>query len=196
MESGDSLYFRIQNGIGYCLILKKRISFVSDSNHLFVVMDEIHRAMENKLYYVAISTVLTLPDICVSLISKDGRSDGVRYAKWCNENLKGHFTHITGQDLYSMRCGVIHNGRFGDLKNSVARFIIVLPFRGNFINSVVVNDAYIYNADAFVINFISCVKVWYLQNQFDRNVESNIDRLVQYRPYGLSPYIFGTTVLA
>jgi hypothetical protein len=57
---------------------------------------------------------VALPDICMSLISDDGRTTPERYKEWCRNNLGAEFSYATADDLYSMRCGV---GRFGDLKH-------------------------------------------------------------------------------
>jgi hypothetical protein len=138
---------------------------------------------------------VTLPDLCSSLISDDGRTDGERYQKWCSENLSDKFSFVAPKDLWSMRCGVLHNGRFGELKHNVARVIFTLPEQATFTDCKM-NDAYVYSVVNFCRNFTTAVYEWLEKNRDHPNVKANIDRLMQYRLGGLAPYIGGMTVLA
>src|SRR5687768_6843637 len=62
------------------------------------LLSEIDRTLQTKLYFLALSVVLALPDICVSLESADGRSKGDRYVAWCDNNLGNEFSFVTGAD--------------------------------------------------------------------------------------------------
>lgn len=94
-----------------------------------------------------------------------------------------------------MRCGVLHNGRFGDLKHNVGRVIFALPGQGTFVNCQA-NDAYIYSVVDFCRNFTNAVYRWFEANREDEILKANLPRLMQYRPNGLAPYMVGMTVLA
>ena len=134
----------------------------------------------------------------MSLASADGRSDGNRYKEWCLEHLSSSETiHLTGEDLWSIRCGVLHNGRFGDLKHNVARIAFV-PAAGSAGNifSGKVNDAYFCNVTEFCKNICDAVCIWYELNKGDPNVLENIPRLMQYYPQGLAPFIIGMPIIA
>jgi hypothetical protein len=179
--------YRLVRGMGHCMIMQ------SIQSPLDVILNEIDRALEQKFYYLAVSTVLTLPDLCVSLLS--GRSSGPLYKNWCKENLGPEFDYLTGDDLYSFRCGVIHNGRFGDLKHSVGRVLFVFPFRGNQFVNCMIDDAYFYSVEDFCRNFISYVRKWYDQHKDNPELQANLNRMVQYRPEGLAPYSIGAPLL-
>ncbi len=88
-----------------------------DGAPLSPLLNEINKAAAGGLRFLAVAMTTALPDICVSLISGDGRSNRDRYKKWCKENLGSEFNFLTGDNLWSIRCGVLHNGRFGDLKH-------------------------------------------------------------------------------
>lgn len=163
---------------------------------LEVILDEIDRALDSRFFYLAVATTLTLPDLCVSLISANGRSTGPLYEAWCDANLGPEFEWVTGKDLYSFRCGVSHNGRFGDLKHNVERVVFSLPGRGLPLTNCQVNDAYVYSADEFCRNFMTAVRRWYDAHKDDENLKANLDRMVQYRPHGMAPYIVGAPLLA
>ncbi|EQD56665.1 hypothetical protein B1A_11430, partial [mine drainage metagenome] len=50
------------------------------------ILQEIERALDAHLYYLAVAMVLTLPDICAALASADGESSGQRYRDWYDAN--------------------------------------------------------------------------------------------------------------
>jgi hypothetical protein len=160
------------------------------------LLNQINIAAECKLHLLAVSMAVALPDICVSLASPDGRSTGDKYKQWCSDNLKnGNFSFVTGDDLWSMRCGVLHNGRFGDLKHNVARVIFTLPGGPSFTNCQV-NDAYLYGAVEFCRNMCDAAYAWYEAHKSDQTVAANAGRLMQYYPRGMAPYIVGLPVIA
>jgi hypothetical protein len=163
---------------------------------LYPLLNEINKAAAGAFPFLAIAVTVALPEICVSLASEDGRCDGERYKQWCADNLDpDKFSFVTGDDLYSMRCGVLHNGRFGDLKHSVARVIFALPGGGTFVNCQA-NDAYIYSVVDFCRNFTNAASRWFEKNKDDPIVRANLPRMIQYRPDGLRPFIGGVPVLA
>ena len=146
--------------------------------------------------FLAVAMTVALPDICCSLSSPDGRTSAEAYKKWCVDNLpSAYFGFVTGADLYSMRCGVLHNGRFGDLKHNVERVIFMLPGSGTFENCQF-GEAYCYSVVGFCQHFADAVFHWMEGHKHDPVVEANIPRLMQYRQGGMAPYIVGTTVLA
>jgi hypothetical protein len=52
-----------------------------------MILSDIERALTARLYYVAITTALTLPDICAALESPDGTTSGPKYKAWYNLHL-------------------------------------------------------------------------------------------------------------
>lgn len=170
---------------------------MSEGSPLYPLLNEINKAAQNDMPLIAIAVTVALPDICVSLISENGRSNGLLYKAWCKDNLPPeYFSYVTPDDLYSIRCGVLHNGRFGDLKHEVGRVIFGLPnSSAQFVNNIF-NDAYVYSANEFCLNFTNAVYRWFEANRDNAILQSNLPRLMQYRPEGLSPYIVGMPVLA
>ena len=162
---------------------------------LYSLLNEINRAAASGLPLLAVSMTVALPDICVSLASSDGRTDRERYKKWCADNLGPEFGYLTPEDLWSMRCGVLHNGRFGDLKHNVQRVIFALPGQPTWQNGSL-GDAYFYSAVEFCKNFTDAVFDWFEKNRADPTIQANIPRLMQYRQGGFPPYVRGMTVLA
>jgi hypothetical protein len=163
---------------------------------LYPLLNEINQAAANGMPFLAVTMTVALPDICCSLASPDGRTTSERYKQWCKDNLSGgEFSFVTPDDLYSMRCGVLHNGRFGDLKHSVGRVIFALPGQPTFVNGVI-NDGYFYSVVDFCQNFTNAVYRWMEANKANATIQAAIPRLMQYRVGGFLPYVRGFTVLA
>ena len=104
------------------------------------------------------------------------------------------YSFLTGDDMYSIRCGVVHNGRCGDLKHNVARVLFALPGPGTLVNCQM-NDAYVYGVVEFCKDFIAIVRKWYRDNESNTYVQANVPRLVQFRPMGLAPYVVGMPLI-
>ncbi len=165
---------------------------------LYVLLNQINAAAASGLHLVAVGMAVALPDICVSLSSLDGRSNGQKYRDWCAANLlEGDFSYVTGEDLWSMRCGVLHHGRYGDLKHNVARVIFAVPTPENniFVDNVV-NDAYFYSVVDFCKNLCDAAYRWHESNKHDQIVIENSAKMMQYYPNGLPPYVVGMPVIA
>ncbi|MGH1571392.1 hypothetical protein ACRAWG_12690 [Methylobacterium sp. P31] len=178
----------LTESLGFCWVAGPALMLMEP------IINEIRKALNAGLYYLALSVVLTLPDICVSLISEDGRSTGVRYREWCDNNLGSEFSFVTGKDLYSMRCGVVHNGRLGDMAHNVSRVVFVLPGNIAFSNCLA-NDMYIYNAVDFCNNFVAAVERWYVKHIDNKNVSRNAGRVMRYRFNGIAPILVGVPVI-
>lgn len=170
---------------------------MSECSPLYPLLNEINAAAANGLPFLAVAMTVALPDICVSLQSADGRTKSQRYKAWCEANLpREKFSFVTADDLYSMRCGVLHNGRFGDLQHNVARVIFALPGgRATFVNCQM-DDAYVYSIVDFCRIFTEAVRAWFERHKTDPVIAANLPRLMQYREGGISPYILGPTVIA
>ena len=74
------------------------------------LLSDIEKALNNKLYFIALQSTLTIPDICSALESDNGKTDGKSYAKWYDKNVKKENDYMTGDDCYFYRCSCIHQG--------------------------------------------------------------------------------------
>ena len=145
------------------------------------VLNEIVKAAESGFPFLAVSMTVALPDICVSLQSKDGRTYPDRYKKWCKENIPVGAFGLTPEDLYSLRRGVLHNGRFGDLKHSFKQVVFALPNEGQTFVNCIVNDAYLHSVIDFCKRFTAIVHGWMAAHVNDPYIQANLPRLMQYR---------------
>lgn len=168
-----------------------------DQHPLYAILNEIVFAAKNGLDLIAISMAVALPDICSSLISEDGRTNKKKYKDWCTENLSNDFfSYITAEDMYSIRCGVLHQGRYGDLKHNISRIIFLPGNSGQIFIDCKISDAYIYSTQEFCSKICLAAYEWHKKNKNNINILNNSYRLMQYRIGGFEKYIKGLTVIA
>ncbi|MDE5599168.1 MAG: hypothetical protein K2J04_15240 [Lachnospiraceae bacterium] len=86
---------------------------------IFRLVQDIRKALENELYFVALSSALTLPDICGKTAYPDERSSRKRYISWYDEEIgkyeknpddKDNMPYLSGEVVYSLRCSLLHEG--------------------------------------------------------------------------------------
>jgi hypothetical protein len=95
---------------------------------LTAILHEIERALEAKLYYVAIAVALSVPDICACLECDPDKpiwATFEKYAAWCDANIR--FQNLDGADLARLRGGVLHQGHFGHPKSKFNRVLFIGP---------------------------------------------------------------------
>ena len=96
------------------------------------LVNEIRKALENDLLFVALSSALTLPDICGKAEYPDCQSSKSRYIRWYDENIgfyeknpndKDDMPYLSGEIIYNLRCALLHAGNpnidSGKLKESL-----------------------------------------------------------------------------
>jgi hypothetical protein len=162
----------------------------------YQLLNEINLASSRGLPLIAIAGAVALPDICVSLVSDDGRSTPDGYRAWCEENLSGDpFSFITADDLYSMRCGILHNGRLAGLKHNVSRLIFTFPESGLAVINGKLNGAYYYSVTNFCYNITASAADWFERNKESQNLQKNLDNLMQFR-MNLPGHVVGIPIIA
>jgi hypothetical protein len=132
---------------------------------------------------------LALPDICAALESPDGQASGTRYKAWCDIYLMHRLPLLTSDDVYRLRCGVLHQGKFGHPRMQFSRVAFTLPDdRGNQQHLNIVNDVLWLDAITFGVVMYAAYNQWAAAKQNDPNVMRNFPHLVQLRPGGLPPF--------
>lgn len=162
---------------------------------------EIERALDAKLYYLAIVMVLTLPDICAALENPTGTGGRKRYKEWYNKYIAFRYPYITADDIWNLRCGIVHQGRCGHPAMRYDRVVFTLPgplrrHRNFIMGKNFIKGAYNLDAEMFCREIIESVRQWYDARQNDQNVQNNLPHMVQYRHRGFPPYVVGSPVIA
>ena len=83
------------------------------------LVQDIRKALENDLYFVALSSALTLPDIYGKAAWPAEKSSKRRYILWYDEEIgkyeqdpkdKDGTPYLSGEIIYSLRCSLLHEG--------------------------------------------------------------------------------------
>lgn len=155
---------------------------------------EIEQAFNSGFYWSAIVLSLTLPDVCATADwegTPERRPYGPTYKKWCERWLSDAFDELTPDDLWALRCGVVHSSQsFGNQKPRYHRVVFALPgsvrvgSTGYGTPSSGELEIYSISADVFCQAIVDAVCRWIEQTQYDTGVRKRLDGLVRFRPGG------------
>ena len=82
------------------------------------MIDEINIALNNGLYLVALTSALTLPDVC-GKAEYPGSGNGERYRNWYSKYVKD--SNIPAEQVYALRNSLLHAGKTKpDQKNDIS----------------------------------------------------------------------------
>ena len=163
------------------------------------IFQEVERAIQARLYYLAMVMALTIPEVCAALESPTGDTSGrsaQAYKDWYNANLAARMPMLTDIDCYSLRCGIVHQGKFGHPKMQYDRAVFVLPHPAH--NTFIgcnFGGAYTHSFIEFCTTIVAAGRQWFAAHCNDPNVRANLPRLVQYHPEGIPPHIVGVPVI-
>lgn len=121
-----------------------------------LILKEIERALDAKLYYLALQASLTLPDICGALQSDDGVAKNYKYIAWYDTYAKepGDLS-ISGKDCYHFRCSYVHQALTTHEKSSYSRIIFLAPTcQGITFHNNVIDGALNIDVKRFAIIFL------------------------------------------
>lgn len=161
------------------------------------ILSEIEGALKAGFYYLAIAIALSLPDVCSALESPEGTTSGPQYKAWYDMWLAASYPMVTAIDIYSLRCGIIHQGRFGHDRMQYSRILFTVPNPQRiFCHRNIFNDALNLDACTFCRDIMDSVSRWYAAKQSEPAVQANLPRLLRLHPKGLAPYMVGIRLIA
>jgi hypothetical protein len=166
------------------------------------IIDEIERALRHELWYAALATALSLPDVCSVLAHPPNKAGptGKRYAAWFDEWMARYSTSMTGLECYRIRCGVFHRGEFSHKHQRWDRIIFTLPANVRVERSEIqFTGGYNYvlqlDLEWFCYAMIDAARRWYAENRSNANVVENGAKAVRYRHRGI-PRVFEGPLIA
>ena len=168
---------------------------------LEIILKDIEKAVREGTWYLALAGALSLPDICSMLEQppEEAWSTRAKYAAWYDKN-SPVVPHLTGDDCYSLRGGVLHSGKFGHKRQRYDRIVFTTPdSRMRLHGALSIRDGVTYLAvdlEMFCGSIILAVRRWYERHKDDQNVRQNVANIVRYRPLGYPPHYVGMPVLA
>lgn len=158
---------------------------------------QVRAASAANLYYVALLTALTLPDMCGALESEDGIASGARSADWFDRNVAPAYGGVLdGESAYKFRCSLLHQGTTQHASNKYARLLFVEPGAStNIFHNNALNDALNVDVRVFCEDMCRAVDGWLPAARALPQFERNFERFVRRHPDGLAPYIVGVPVV-
>lgn len=159
------------------------------------LLEQIERALQANLYYVALFTTLCIPDICAALSTPDGQTTGKLYERWFDQYVAPKcYGVIDGETCYYYRCSLLHQGTSQHPKNSYSRIIFLEPSQ-HLMHCNTMNDALNIDVRRFCLDIIAGAREWLLTAKGTPTFQQNFSKFVRRHPQGLSPYIAGVPVI-
>lgn len=161
------------------------------------LIEDIEFAVVHHRWLLALTGTLALPDICAAVGSANGQTTGARYKAWVQEHLSHKYPRLDPDELYKMRCSLLHQGTSSTVKYS--RIIFCGPdasFRIH--NGVIQNgddEVLLLDLPTFCSDVITAVRAWKVQSEGTQNYQQNIGKLMRWRAQGMEPYVIGASVL-
>ena len=184
---------------------------------LAAILKEIEKALEAKLYYLAIAVALSVPDICSCLefAPENPRwQNRATYTEWCNKHIT-QFKNLDGDDLYNLRGGMLHKGKFDHPKSKWDRVIFIGEGSSVQMHDIVITvqpdvefggigakelrlagRVLVMSVVAFCNTISDSARAWIVEEASNPNVQKNLPMLVRYRPQGLPPFSVGIPTIA
>ena len=170
---------------------------ISPDSPLHTLLDNIQGCLGAGIYYAALVTALTIPEICAALESDGGWGGNQKYKNWYHDYLGDKYPNLTPDDCYALRCSVLHQGKLGRPNMQYSRVLFTIPNRQrNVFHNNICNDALNLDVSIFCNDVIAAAQAWYEVKRDDPFVLANLPNLVRDRPEGLSPYMVGMPLIA
>jgi hypothetical protein len=152
--------------------------------------------MDAGLYYLALMSALTIPDIAGALGAENGEADRKKYAAWYNKWARPRLKQnrdrdnpFTGEECWDFRCATLHQGRFKKPKSLRRRRIVFIePGHPNFSIHYcdVHTDTFLIQIDQFVEEILQGCELWLDEVQETEIFQKNYENFARCHPNGLA----------
>lgn len=153
------------------------------------------------MYFVALLSVLALPDICGALESPGGQASGAKYKDWFDQWVSPKYqiadsTSLSGHDCYMLRCASVHQGRLVHPNAKFKGVIFVEPGASNqILHNNLLNGYLNIDVRQFAIDIIQASLEWFDSVRGTNPFETNFVNSMRWHPNGFGP-IGGVPVIA
>ena len=171
---------------------------------MHTLIAQTRKALEAELYYVALFTALTVPDIASALESSGGRASSKRFAAWYEtwvrpllKESRGRENPLSGDECYGFRCALLHQGRSQRASDQYSHIMFIEPGHPNFSihYCLVGGSALLIQLDEFVHEVLRGCELWLGTVQGTAPFERNYASFAKRHPQGLTPYVVGAPVI-
>ncbi|MCK2042579.1 hypothetical protein KZO83_07740 [Chromohalobacter sp. TMW 2.2308] len=171
-------------------------------------LQSIETALRHEDWYGALSTALTIPDICGKIEDPDTRGRS-RYKKWYEQWVLPTYTVqygadkavkvlLTPEDCYGLRCSYLHEGG-GELdeqaKHTLERFHFITPQKGALIHRNLIDNVLQLQVDIFCREIIEACRNWihWLKKEHPEKIDNMKSLLVIHDTTDGLPFKFSDT---
>lgn len=166
-----------------------------------VIIHDMQRCIDNKLYYPAILVALTIPDICAAMeLPKNVHVRKTHYVSFVDRYTTWRTLGCNGEICYQLRSGLVHRASLARASDvNYTHVIFTIPE-----TKLVLHGLALEHADkvARLINLIDfCESMknalinWFHENKNKEIVLNNIQHVFRYCPWGLRPFVAGAPVV-
>lgn len=157
---------------------------------------QIRLAIDANLYFVALFSVLAIPDLCGAISSKGGTSSKKKYIEWFDKYVAANY-FLKGEDCYYFRCSLLHQGSSQHEASNYQRVLFVEPASTTHVfHNNIIMDALNIDVTIFCQDMVKGVEVWLKEVEETELYGKNYDKFLRRYPNGLSPYIVGIPVIS
>lgn len=181
-----------------------KLPLLSPFSPLGSVLDDISRAIDAKLYYPALLTALTVPEICSALaLDNSVFIKEKHYVAFVDKYSTPRELGLSGVDCYRLRGGVVHRANMaGHPQFGATHVIFSLPespakmHAFSIVHQAENKTAAMFDLALFCSAMIAAAQRWYEDHYQEPKVIENMQNLICYRPDGASPFVVGQPVVA
>jgi hypothetical protein len=160
-------------------------------------IEDIEFSVQHRRWLLALAGALALPDICAAMQSQNGQTTGSKYKNWVRTHLADTYPRLDPDEMYRMRCSLLHQGTSSTIKYS--RIIFLGPDSNLWIHNGLIEhgdqSVLVLDLPTFCSDVIAAVNAWREAVKETANYRRNIDTMMRWRPEGIDPFIVGDRVL-
>lgn len=173
-----------------------------------ILIAQIRTAITARLYYVALQSALTIPDIAGALSSEDRRATGQRYAEWFDRwvrpvllEKRNRENPLTGEQCYVFRCSMLHQGSSHRSNSAYKRIMFIEPGYPNYqmhyvkLGGDTSESALLIQLDEFVEEMVIGCETWLREAVGTQPFENNYAVFARRHSEGLKPWVNGVPVI-
>lgn len=167
------------------------------------LLDEIEQAVSQRLWLLAVTGALLVPDVAAALRHPSGQTTRARYKAWWSDSGLGvaYDGYLSPEDAYRYRCSLTHqaSGLHPDAESGRVLFMPPGPVTVHKISMGKIGprqtNAVALDIAAFVADVVGVARGWLNANAADPIVTRNLEASVRLHPQGLTPFIVGVPVV-
>lgn len=163
--------------------------YLEDKKTMDHLVYSVNKALENGNYIAALYLSLTLPDICARIESADHKTSKTKYIEWFNAYLSHQYKHrigsqkkehvfLTGDDLYALRCAVLHEGRLDISKQNAKKIHDKFFFTIGHPHLRQINSTLQLDLPIFCKEICDGVSKWVETNKNNKDIKDKLEELL------------------